>query len=592
MPKHNILERIQTNQRVPRNGFDLSYRRLFTADAGELLPIYCEHVNPNEHFRINPQVFLRTATLNTAAYTRIKQNVEFFFIPYRLLLTQLPQAIVGTNWNNSTQFYKVLRNAHVPCFKVGNFLGNPSVDGYYPVNCLSEINPFNPLCDYNDSSTSAATGQAAHSAKDMFGFNMTDKSSKLAQLLGYGSTIHGTASSDNAMFSVSTLNFQAYQKVYNDFYRNPLLEPELTDYFNLDRFYQARTVDAGVEDGKILGPSHAHDVGTKDDDLGLFRELVTLRYRNWKKDLYTHLRPDFAGADFLTLGLSSPILSQSYSADTSFTGRPVSGVEQSGVNGAVGGFSISNLRSAYALDKLLFVTQNAKDGSYNEQIKAHFGFDPHLDNQKVQFIGSVDAPVTISDVEATSTTDNSTLGQIAGKGVSLTNGGFEFDTREHGIIMGVFSIVPEVDYPDYGVDPMLTKVYGSDFYKPEFGDLGYQPMTFSGLSASTINSGHSSQETILGYTNRYAEYKSRIDKVDGEFLGDLNAWVTTRNLSDYANQLKSGISNVFQKINPSYLNNIFALRADGKHAQFLCNAFFNVQAIRPMSVYGVPYSNI
>ena len=44
------------------------------------------------------------------------------------------------------------------------------------------------------------------------------------------------------------------------------------------------------------------------------------------------------------------------------------------------------------------------------------------------------------------------------------------------------------------------------------------------------------------------------------------------------------------KVNPAIVNPIFAIAYDGtqKTDQLLVNAFFDVKAFRPMSVYGVP----
>ena len=81
--------------------------------------------------------------------------------------------------------------------------------------------------------------------------------------------------------------------------------------------------------------------------------------------------------------------------------------------------------------------------------RPHHGFDAVHDDWKSQFIGGCSAPIQISEVITTATSaDNSgellaTSGDIKGKGVSLNQGSFTFDTCEHGIIMGILSIVPE-----------------------------------------------------------------------------------------------------------------------------------------------------
>ena len=65
-----------------RSGFDLSNRVCFTSKAGELLPVFWDIVYPGDSFRIKTQLFTRTQPLNTAAYTRIREYLDFYFAPY------------------------------------------------------------------------------------------------------------------------------------------------------------------------------------------------------------------------------------------------------------------------------------------------------------------------------------------------------------------------------------------------------------------------------------------------------------------------------------------------------------------------------
>ena len=98
----SLFAKQKSQANLQRNAFDLSYSNKFTASPGMLLPCYVQEVNPNEHFVISPQSFLRTMPLNTASFVRAKQNIEFYFVPYRLLCRQFPQFVVGTEYNISS----------------------------------------------------------------------------------------------------------------------------------------------------------------------------------------------------------------------------------------------------------------------------------------------------------------------------------------------------------------------------------------------------------------------------------------------------------------------------------------------------------
>ena len=82
--------------RLARNGYDLSSRRVFSAKAGELLPVGVWECNPSEHFSFQIQDLVRTANLNTAAYARMKEYYHFFFVSYKSLWQWFDQFIVGT----------------------------------------------------------------------------------------------------------------------------------------------------------------------------------------------------------------------------------------------------------------------------------------------------------------------------------------------------------------------------------------------------------------------------------------------------------------------------------------------------------------
>ena len=76
------------------------------------------------------------------------------------------------------------------------------------------------------------------------------------------------------MLTVNPFRFLAYQKVYFDYYRNPLYELNNPSAYNVDS-----------------------DFGAHYD---LTEVSSTLRYRNWNKDYFTSLSPSFQGADYLT----------------------------------------------------------------------------------------------------------------------------------------------------------------------------------------------------------------------------------------------------------------------------------------------------
>ena len=83
---NKVLGMHRLSNKVKRNAFDLSHRHMFTAQVGELLPVFTQWVNPNETFKIGYNGKTRTASLNTDAFTRIRENVQYYFCSFSVPL--------------------------------------------------------------------------------------------------------------------------------------------------------------------------------------------------------------------------------------------------------------------------------------------------------------------------------------------------------------------------------------------------------------------------------------------------------------------------------------------------------------------------
>ena len=95
---NKVLGMHRLKNKVNRNAFDLSHRHMFTAQVGELLPVFTQWVNPNETFKIGYSGKTRTAALNTDAFTRIRENIQYFFVPFQSLWKYFEQQV-----NNMTK---------------------------------------------------------------------------------------------------------------------------------------------------------------------------------------------------------------------------------------------------------------------------------------------------------------------------------------------------------------------------------------------------------------------------------------------------------------------------------------------------------
>lgn len=568
-----------------RNAFDLSHNDVFSCAPGMLLPISCTEVLPNEHYEINPQIFLRTMPLNSAAFVRLRQHIEFFFVPMRVLCRQFNQFVVGTK---------------------------------YPVSSLDQLNEFN-LSLPNIRLNSLRSTYVGATSVDGLGITLNKGMLRLFDLLGYG--FSSSRSIDTNTYpdqyvdklvepsvtqnspSLSLLRLCAYQKVYQDFYRNPYWEAADASCFNLDDKFGVTLTYASDKDR--------------------LESLSTLRYRNWSKDFFTSVQPSFQGAPFVTRSVDMASfsvdgtdhyvnnfkpsttklsLNSSLPNNSTFDGTVMYAVSNSGMN-----IPIHNIRAAFALDKLYRLQQQAGNGSYGEQIRNRFGFGGVHDDWKATFIGGSSSPISIGEVITTANTelrgdkDSTVLGQtgdIYGKASSVNDTKFTFDTKEHGIIIGIFSVTPDADYNSYCIDPHNFKLKFEDFFQPEFDRLGHQPLNSYFLSCISPNPVSADARTwlqrVVGFQNRYLEYKTGLDKVHGQFCsgGSLSAWSAPRNTGLlYDTPSDGSIFNLYSlKVSPKIMNSICSVSFDGSESTdpILVDSHIGIKAIRPMSVSDEP----
>ncbi len=572
----SVLQKPLSQSNVSRNAFDVGYSNKFTSSLGMLLPCFVRECNPDEHYRINARMFTRTMPMNSAALIQCTQHIEFFFVPYRLLWRDFPQFIVGTKYPTSLYDSKV--SAASPKFDLAKIY-----------NAFKE--------KLTDSEHTPACGLGT----DFLGYPKIQNAMRLLDLLGYG-CYYTPEAKDFAPAAMNPFRLLAYQKICADFYRVANWEDNRVKSWNID--------------GLNIDLTSSWNAVTLQNFLDNY---LALNYRPWKKDLFTIADTQFQGADFLSNSFSSPKLP--YSSSTGYSSFVPTTSDIGGKQGVMNGltaekgtsFTIANLRSAFALDKLYRLMAQASDGDYKSQIKARYGFDAYAPQMRCQFVGSASSVIQVNPITSTADTLTSSdnafqgtpVGRIYGNGVAQGSDTFDFDTKEHGILMGICSFVPDVDYSSYGVNIFNKKLSSSEYFQPEFDNLGKQPLDATALYLAKVpGNGGIQSPAVLGWIPRYAEYKTHVDEVHGQLNGNiyrsasgeptLSSWTAPR-LAGFEDDkasfwCKDGLSKNFFYVNPALYNSIFVNQYDGFQTQdqFICEVSNNVQAVLPMSVSGEP----
>ena len=600
----NIMSMADIKNRPSRNGFDLSFKKNFTAKAGELLPVMTKVVLPGDSFNINLRSFTRTQPLNTSAFARMREYYDFYFVPFEQMWNKFDSCI--TQMNSNVQH-----------------ASGPTLDDNTPLSGRMPYFTAEQVADY-------LNAQANAKNLNPFGFNRSTLSCKLLEYLGYGD--FSSFDSDTNTWSAKPLLYNlelspfpllAYQKIYSDFYRYTQWEKTNPSTFNLD--YIKGTSDLQMDLS-----------GLPTDDYNFF----DIRYSNYQKDLFHGVIPvaQYGSASVVPIsgglsivgdggptfkynpdgkpvsnpyaqnpvnvtGSSSFMLNVNSSASGSptvlFWDDPKLSVSSDGAQFAV---SVLALRQAEFLQKWKEVSVSGEE-DYKSQIEKHWGVkvSDFLSHQ-ARYLGGCATSLDINEVVNNNITGDNAA-DIAGKGTFSGNGSIRFESKgEYGIIMCIYHVLPIVDYVGSGVDHACTLVDATSFPIPELDQVGMESVPLVRAMNPVKESSTPKPETFLGYAPRYIDWKTAIDKSVGDFTKTLRTWclpcgdaeliaANSLNFPNNPNIQPDSIAAGFFKVNPSIVNPLFAVEADStvQTDEFLCSSFFDVKVVRNLDTNGLPY---
>lgn len=640
--RSNIMGLHGLKNKTSRNSFDLSHRNLFTAKVGELLPCFVQEVNPGDSIKLDSSYFTRTAPLQTAAFTRLRENVQYFFVPYQCLWKYFEGQV--KNMTKNANGGDVSQIAKSP-------FANAKVSTEMPYISYSALHSYVNTLVNGDNPVSPTPEQELGDCHYINGCYRFAETAKLLQMLGYGNfnqqfeqphasnLLHLENVKNSPALSVFRL--LAYQKICNDFYIYRQWQPYNASLCNIDYI----TPDSSSMD---LSPQFTSQLvpGRDLDRLN----MLDMRFSNLPLDYFNGVlpTPQFGSESVVNLNLGSASGSASINGTTSSDagrwrpehpekavyGSPlVVGKDGGGAyyvdvksdsfqstyihdhtisgTGTInttlsGSLSVLALRQATALQKYKEI-QLANDPDFESQVEAHFGIKPKHDMHKSRFIGGASSMIDINPV----------VNQNLGSGLSLSNeavtkaaptgqGGahFKFTADTYGVVIGIYRCTPVLDYEHVGIDRTLLKTDASDFVIPEFDSIGMQ-QTFSCelYAPSSVVQGSNPPEydmsSTYGYAPRYAEFKTSYDRFNGAFGSSLKSWVTGLNslalkLDRYWSKDKFHISipQLFV-CRPDIVKNIFLIQSyHNSNDDNLYVGMVNMcYATRNLSRYGLPYSN-
>lgn len=543
--------------RISRSRYLYNFEHKLSYRQGNLVPLRAIEILPGDSIQsLSIECFTRMAPLIFPVMHRMNIKLYAFFVPNRILWSDWEDFITGG-----------------------------------PDGSLAPAKPFVTLPDMYDSSGTKLL-YAAGSLPDYYGFPWQNFPANLPSIENYRN------------IRWCSFKYRGYQKIWNDYFRDQNLQDEVD-------------ILSSFGGGEYLqGEEHLTD-------------LLTIRNKCWQKDYFTSALPwlqrgpetvmpvnvdmsdvsvdiqqnrsytdamtwaSEGGSDIVEGGVNLERVSGGTKSATMYPegaspqyGLYPTNLSQyldavlSDTNPDVASFLVEDLRRAIKVQE--WREKNARGGArYNEQIYSHFGVrssDARL--QRPEFLGACSMPISISEVLQSSentNTDGTPLGEMAGHGISA-RGALLCKKKffeEHGYVHVLMCCLPRTGYMQ-GMDRGDLRFDKFDYYWPEFAHIGEQAITQQELFFSQDIRENNS---VFGYTPRYAEYQFMSDTVAGEFRRNLKSWHMARDLEN------PKLNGTFVTANPT--TRIFATQymdVENMYAQFL----FHLNMKRPVLKGAVP----
>lgn len=604
LPSH-MKSRFSTvpSANIRRSSFDRSCSLKTTFDIDTLVPIFLDEVLPGDTFSLKSTHLCRLTTLVQPIMDNLRLDIQFFFVPNRLL------------WDNWEDFI---------------------TGGDQPVAWTSADNRAEKLF-VPQAFAPSPNGYAEQSIYDYCGLptKVANYRHSLLPLRAYNLIFNTYFRDENLQESLPVWTGDSDPKVDPQTGEESTQENAIPYQYKLMKRNKRYDYFTSCLPGLQKGPQVGIGIAGGDSGRLPVHGLALAQYGAGSDVSYGGYSPLFEqntvslasfGTDTLNgnastrvpsmFGVDGPFTTDSISATNGiwrmasptvyYQGVPVDHVKSTSHQyttpplnaenwpiyvdlGSASSVTINALRNAITLQQWL--EKNARYGTrYIEFIQGHFGV--HAQDYRLQrpeYLGGLKTYISVNPVVQNSSTDNiSPQGNLAAYALSTDSKRlFTKSFVEHGWIVGLASVTADLTYQQ-GLGREWSRFSKYDYYFPTFAHLGEQVVSNKELycqpdSVTDPSTGAAVNDLPFGYQERYAEYRYKNSLITGLFRSNAAGTLDSWHLAQKFLNLPTLNSTFIQSNTP--LERALAVP---DQPNILADFYFSLRCVRPMPVYSVP----
>lgn len=613
-----VVSGVTRFEKAPESGADFSRMRenprvLTAFDAGEIVPVQCIEILPNETYSVSVQEVIRQATVKTPTMGELIADMYAFFVPNRVVNDSW-KSVQGENtagtWNapdvNCAPLYVGSEAVQIPVGSVADYYGIPTQKAM-PASVLALMNDFpfrgyvaiwneyfrdqnyQPPIPYSKAnvyegfllSSGTVTGVDGSAKARMI--DNADSSIVSDGSFPDGALLYANYGAGSSAANMTGDMAIPARKTSWSALSAPLKANKLHDAITsvLPSPQKGPAVTFALADSAPVSvnvPAHKYSGATIENTLrfrGIFSSATNVSMNSRGQDS--------GYAIMLTGGAENenPVFGLSGDLDLPALGN-LSGIADLSQASAI---SVDDLRLGFALQQL-YELYGRSGSRYRELCHALFGVsadDPYMDIPKM--LGHIRVPLELYQTAQTSaSSDESPQGSLAAFGYT-NKGGFLFKETflEHGYVHILVVVRQRNMYPSY-LAPHWFRVNKLDFYTPILANISEQPMLLRTVNPFGVNP----NSTVFGYQEAWWEYRQHPDVVTGILRSgapqDLSVWT----YQDDFNPSQSSADASFMESNAKGVVDKTIAVSSENGPQFKALFSFTVDHVFPGPVYSVP----